>query len=253
MKGVPGLLIAIALGIVGAICNMLYLAQKGQELERVDFIGIDDGQKINPGDKFQETQFRKISIPRNALGNLEKSACQWSELQTVVGMAATKSYSPGEIVLRQHLRTPPETDVKRLLAPDERVLWIPVDTRTFVASLVNAGDQVSFIVPQFVRTGPVPVDSNDRSTETRSGSAETRMIGPFRILALGNRLGSQEVLRAAGMTPSQENVMAVAVKVVGKELDATGQELSDLLRKTNFQQVQVLLHPVEDAARKLNK
>ena len=69
------------------------------------------------------------------------------------------------------------------------------------------------------------------------------MIGPFRILALGNRLGSQEVLRASGMSPSQENVMAVAVKVVKGELDEKGQKLLDTLRLTNFQQVQVLLHP----------
>ena len=148
MKGVPGLLVAVGLAVVGAFCNFLYLAQKGQELERVYFIAINEGTKINAGDKFTESHFQRISIPRNAVGNLEKAAPRWEELQTVVGMSATKSYSPGEILLRQHLKTPPETDLKKLLAPDEVADWVPVDTRTFVPSLVNPGDQVSFVVPR---------------------------------------------------------------------------------------------------------
>jgi hypothetical protein len=66
---------------------------------------------------------------------------------------------------------------------------------------------------------------------------------------LGNRLGSQEVLRAAGMSPSQENVMAIAVKFIAGEFDEKGQRLVDLLRLTNFQQVQVILHPSPEAAK----
>lgn len=249
MKGVPGLMIALGLGIAGAFCNWLYLAQKGQALERVEFIGIDEGTRINPGDKFNEAHFRRISIPRSAVGNLDKAAFQWSEVQTVVGMAAIKSYSPGEILLRQDLRTPPQNDIKKLLAPNERVMWIPVDTRTFVSSLVSAGDQISFLVPRGIRVSPAPAsaegDSSGAAAPATAGTSP-EMIGPFRILALGNRLGSREVLSAAGVSAAQENVMAVAVKVTAGELDERGQRLSDLLRQTNFQQVQVLLHPTAE-------
>jgi hypothetical protein len=249
MKGVPGLLIAVGLGIVGAFCNWMYLAAKGHDLDMVDFIGISENAKINPGDKFNEAQFIKISIPANAVGNLDKAAFLWSNIPTVVGVAATKSYSPGEILLRQDVRTPPEMDVKRQLAADERVLWIPVDTRTFVPALVNAGDNVSFIVPRLTTAGapPAAAEADDDGDKRPPPSTET--IGPFRILALGNRLGSQEVLRAAGMTPSQENVMAVAVRFVAGEFDEKGQRLVDLLRLTNFQQVQVILHPSPEAAK----
>jgi hypothetical protein len=256
MKGVPGLLLALGLGIAGAFCNWIYLAQKGEELERIDFIGIDEGTKINVGDKFVEAHFRKIPVPRNAAGHLEKAALTWGEMQSVVGMAATKSFSPGEILLRQYVKTPPENDIKKLLAQDERVLWIPVDTRTFVSSLVSAGDQVSFIVPRLVSGVPAPAgtESGGGGDGAVSGtSSATEMIGPFRILALGNRLGSREVLSAAGGSASQENVMAVAVKVIGNSLDARGQQISDLLRLTNFQQVQVLLHPAADTKPKATK
>jgi Flp pilus assembly protein CpaB len=246
MKGAPGLLFAIGLGIVGAFCNWLYLANKGKELDMVDFIAIAEDVKINPGDKFNDSQFMKLSIPQNAVGNLDKVAVFWKDRATVVGEPATKSYSPGEILLQRQIRTPPEMDIKKLLLPDERLLWIPVDTRTFVPSLVNAGDQVSFIVPRMTPVAPAAED--DENAEKKS-TAATELIGPFRILALGNRLGSQEVLRAAGVTPSQENVMAVAVKMVGKEFDENGQKILDNLRLTNFQQVQVVLHPAPEAGK----
>ena len=249
MKGVSGLLIAVALGIVGAFCNWMYLAQKGQELERIDFIGIAENVKINPGDKFSESQFMQIWIPQNVVGNLDKAAVRWSDRATVVGQPATKSYSPGEVLLRQQLRTPPEMDVKRLLAPDEVAMWIPVDTRTFVAQLVNSGDTVSFIVPRMMRA--TPVAETDDAGQPRRAAPTTERIGPFRILALGNRLGSPEVMRAAGISPAQENVMTVAVKVINGELEEKGQQVSELLRQTNFQQVQVVLHPTAEAGKGL--
>src|SRR5262245_50850061 len=207
MKGVPGSTFAVGLSIVGAFCNWMYLANKGRDLEQIAFIGIAEDVRINVGDRFKEGQFVRISIPREAVlrGNLEKAAYLWDEIPTVVGMAATKSYASGEILLRQHLHTPPETDIKKLLAADEVVLWLPVDTRTFVPSLVNAGDNVSFVVPQMGRNGPAGADDGSGA---RPSAAGTEIVGPFRILALGNRLGTQEVLRAYGVTPTQENVMA---------------------------------------------
>ncbi|MGE5192822.1 MAG: hypothetical protein ACM3U2_09985 [Deltaproteobacteria bacterium] len=246
MKGVPGLLIAVGLGIVGAFCNWMYLAQMGKDMQTLDFIGVSDNVKINAGDKFSEAHFMKVSIPGNNLGNLDKVAVKWEARATVVGQPATKSYSPGEILLWHDLRTPPELDIKKLLSADERVLWIPVDTRTFVPALVNAGDNVSFIVPRVGGTFPTPADD---PAAAGKAAPMTETIGPFRILALGNRLGSPEVLRAAGQTPSQENVMAVAVRVVGGEFDEKGQKLLDTLRLTNFQQCQVILHPSPEAAR----
>ncbi len=247
MKGAPGLLIAIGLGIAGAFCNWLYLANKGQELEMVEFIAIADDVKINPGDKFNESQFMKLKIPKNAVlaGNLEKVAVLWRDMSTIVGEPATKSYSPGEILLQKQIRTPPEMDIKKLLMADERLLWIPVDTRTFVSSLVNAGDQVSFIVPRLTPAAPTEADENAE----KKVASSTELIGPFRILALGNRLGSQEVMRAAGYTASQENVMAVAVKLIGNEFEEKGQKILDRLQTSNYQQLQVILHPAPDAAK----
>ena len=249
MKGVPGLLIAVGLGIIAAFCNWFYLAERASQLDTVDFIGIADNARINAGEKFTESHFMKIPIPSENVKGLASTAYLWSDLATLVGETATKSYDPGEIVLRQNVHTPPELDIKKLLAADERALWIPVDQRTFVPALVSAGDLVSFIVPHTMAGGPTPV-ATDGSPGMAAPAALTETIGPFRILALGTRLGSQNVLRAAGMTPTQENVMAVAVKMVGGDFDEKGQKVLEVLRLTNFQQVQVILHPASDVGKK---
>jgi len=245
MKGLPGLLIAVALGILGAFCNWFYLAHKARDLEKVEFIGIADNVQINAGDKFKETDLQPVAIPRLNVGNLEQAAPLYSDRATVIGMPATRSYIPGEILLRQDLRTPPPLDIKKLLAENERVMWIPVDTRTFVPTLVNSGDFVSFVVPRTSMTPSEPPRFDaTRPPPQPTTPALTETIGPFRVLALGNRLGSPEVLRAAGLSPTQENVMAIAVKTdKSGALDAAGQKLSDALRAANFQHVQVFLHP----------
>lgn len=191
-------------------------------MQTLDFIAISDSGnvKINAGDKFSEAHFMKVSIPGNNLGNLDKVAVKWDARVTVVGQSATRSYSPGEILLWHDLRTSPELDIKKLLSADERVLWIPVDTRTFVPALVNVGDNVSFIVPRVGGAFPTFVEESGAVASKAPSVIET--IGPFRILALGNRLGSPEVLRAAGQIFSQENVMVVAVRVAGGEFDEKG-------------------------------
>lgn len=244
MKGVMGLLVAVGLGIVGALCNWLYLAQKAKTLDKVDFIGIADGVQINAGDRFQESHFIKISIPQSAVGNLEKAAYVYSDLDTIKGMTATRAYMPGEILLRQYVVTPPSTEIK--LRDNERLIFIPVDTRTFVPSLVNPGRLVSFVVPRLTLAAPPPADGETPQRPQPEGAA-TETIGPFRVQALGNRLGSPEVMRAAGQNPTQENVMAIIVETKNKAGDLTepGQKLLELLRLSNFQQVQVLLHPAE--------
>src|SRR6185369_3263271 len=112
----------------------------------------------------------------------------------------------GEIILRQRLKTPPPT--MELTREDERGLPVPVDTRSFVPALVNPGDMVSFLVtvggpsppPSNTESGdgnePTPAQSVVRPATVVNQRIET--VGPFRVLSIGNRLGSAEVLKASG-------------------------------------------------------
>ena len=244
MKGIQGLAIALALGITGAVCNWLYIAQQAQNYERVAFLAVDNGTQVDAGDKFTKDHFMKVDIPKKDLGNLENTAVKWSDLILVVGQPATKDYSGGEIILNQDLRTPAKEDLNKLIGKDERVMWLPVDARAFNPQHVNPGDQVSFKVPGFLRQNPA--SANGASGSTPAGD---EIIGPFRILALGNRKGRREIRKAAGLSSGSENVIAISVEVRGTQLEPKAQRISEVLQLTNFQGVQVLLHPADEKSK----
>ena len=77
-----------------------------------------------------------------------------------------------------------------------------------------------------------------------SETGQTELLGPFRVLSVGNRLGSVDAFRAAKMPQVQENVLTISVSIdLAGQLEPKAQRLWDLIRASNFQQVGVMLHP----------
>ncbi|MHB1036302.1 MAG: CpaB family protein [Pirellulales bacterium] len=256
MRGLNGLLLAVGFGIAGALLNWMYLAQRAQDVEKVEFVGIAPGaDPIRIGDVFKAEQLVPIAIPASNVGNLKEVGVYYSDRQTVIGMKATRLYEQDEMLLSQDLKTPPP-ELK--FGPDERVMWIPVDVRTFVPSLVMPGDQVSFLFPKFTAGVPTPVAPAEAPAAggppalSPAGEAAaatgSEIIGPFRILSLGNRLGTSNVLQAAGVMANQENVMGIAVKMDGNQLETKARKLSEFMQRNGFRQVEILLHPREKKA-----
>jgi hypothetical protein len=243
------LIVAAALGLAGAAMNLVYLRQKAGNFEKVEFIGIAKGINILPGDRFTEDKLVPVPVPNAALGELPLHAVLWQDRQTVIGMPAVKAYTQGGLLLREDLKTPPAAWT---LAEDERLMFFSVDTRTFVPTLVNPGDLVSF----FVTDAPTPAapqnpegtaEENENAPAPPPPVARSRgrsdLIGPFRVMSIGNRRGSIDVHKAAGMTQLQENVISVAVKYQGDQLDAKAARLSNLMQSGGLRQAGVVLHP----------
>jgi hypothetical protein len=253
MNGTKALAIAAALGVAGAALNWYYLDTKSQQLKKIEFLCIAPGASIQPGERFTEAKLAPLPIPKNNVVNFEgqvlrKEAILYSDRATVIGMAAARKFDENEIILRQDLKTPPPA--LALTKPNERAIFIPVDTRTFVASLVSPGDQVTFVLggapsqPTPAAGGENGDSPPDENLPIVGPPPNAELIGPFRVLSLGNRLGSAEVHKASGVPQLQENVMAVAVTVEkGDQLEAKGAKLWKLLQATGFRQVGVLLHP----------
>jgi hypothetical protein len=240
MKGVPGLIIAAALAIAGGICNWLYIARQADRYERESFVIVKVDQ-IRAGDKFKRQDFDKVDIPKNNLGNLEKIAVRWQDLSTVVGQPAVKNYVRDQLILQDDLKTPPSENLNKKIGPNERVVWLPVDPRSFNTQHVNPGDMVSFRVPPAMGGSPTPA-----AVGVEEAAPPEEIVGPFRILALGNRRGTPETARVAGQRFGSENVMAVSVEIRGTELEPKARRIFDIVSRTNFKGVQVLLHPATD-------
>ena len=245
MKGIQGLLVAIVLGIAAAVFNWLYLTSKSKATETVAFVGVAPQVDVERGETLRESDLARVAIPSASVGNLEEFAILYSARQSVVGAPVWRRLTGGSLLLRQDLKTPAR-ELK--FAENERVIWIPVDTRTFVASLVEPGDLVSFLVSPMRTAVPTPADPETPGAALagRPSSGPIDVIGPFKILAMGNRLGSSEVLRAAKIPQVQENVVAVRATVdQAGNLAADAQKLMALLNETNFRPVGVMLHPRE--------
>ena len=258
MKNIQGLIIALALGIAAALLNWAYLNSAAREVEKVDFIGVKPGVTIGRGERLAEGHFVPVPIPKNNIGNLDGYAIRYSNLSTVTANRnAARTLTGGTLLLEHDLRTPPqELRLKKTLDPkdlekmglpfdanaEELAMFVPVDTRTFVPSLVKPGDLVSFWT----------VDAPTRAGDPGATPGGIPMIGPFRVLAVGNRLSSAEVMKAAQIPQTQENVMTISIGYVregaGKKgrLDGRTTELLGYLRATNYRGMGVTLHPREE-------
>ena len=244
MKGAQGIMIAVAMGVVGFVCNWLYLEREASRVELVSFVGVSQPADVKRGDVIQSGDLVPISMPKSHESQLAQVAVLWDQRDLVIGQKAARDLAvsgEAELVMHRDLTTPAIKDINELIADNERVMWLPVDSRTFNPQHVDPGDQVSFRIPEFGKGA-------SRSQPTEAGG---KILGPFRILALGNRKGRRDVRQAAGLASGAENVIAVAVKVENPDgkLEPRAETLAGILAVNNFQGVQVLLHRRDKAKR----
>jgi len=244
MKGMPGLASALILGLLAAGLNWFYLDRKSREFEKVSFVSIAPETLVHPGETFTRSHFAEMPVPEAAARKLEGIAVLWKDLDTVIGMNAVREFSGDELLLRTDLETPP---AELQLAEDERALWIPVDQKSFVASLVVPGDEVDFLVPRRqILASPVSADGTQPPTPATGG--HTQIVGPFKVLSIGNRLGKTNVLNAARLPQLQENIITVRIKMNGAFLDEDAERLLDALQAANYREVGLLLRPRKESA-----
>jgi hypothetical protein len=240
MKGVQGILLSLGLGLAGAVCNWMYLERLAGREARVSFIAIKADQQINVGDILREDHLVRIDIPRSAAGNLDQVAPHWSDLKLVVGWPSNRSYRGGELVLEQDIRTPGAKDLNEKIGKNEVAIWIPIDLRTFNSARVNPDDEVSFILP---RAGGGLVGAPGGEETPTVASANSEIVGPFRILEIGNRTGRPEVQRASGVRQTIDSSITIVAKLENGHLDAKTERVTEYMRTSKSQGLQVMLHP----------
>ena len=233
MKGFQGIAVAAVLGLLGAGLNWVYLSQKTKAVDSLGFVGVAPGRQIATGQPLGQADLAEVRIPRLHARNLENYVYLWQDVETVVGIKATRAYQGGDLVLISDYRTPPP---QLELAENERLIIISVDSRSFVPALVDPGDYVTFLLPKT----HAAVDS-----AVPGGAIES--IGPFKVGSLGNRLGSRDVMQANRLSPVQERQVGIVVRVdagsgSGK-LERSALTLLERLRQTGHRNVGVLLHP----------
>ncbi|MCA9146460.1 MAG: hypothetical protein KDB05_26945 [Planctomycetales bacterium] len=243
MKGAYGLIFAVFLGLLGGVLNWLYLENKTRDVASVSFLGVAEGVSVAPGQPLNGRHFVEVKIPERHAKNLQDFVYMYEDRVTLEGSPATRSYEGGELVFRADHRTPP-AELK--LADNEELFWVPVDSRSFVPSLVNPGDRITFIVPVYVNqparatTATPAVDVTDAAADAVAGPTEE--IGPFRVKSLGDRLGTLDVMKASRRAPVQERQIGIVVDTSKPEEVERAKRLRDRLANGDYRNIGIILN-----------
>jgi hypothetical protein len=242
MKGAPGLILAIFLGLLGAVLNWVYLENKTKDVASISFLGIKDGVDIQIGTPLRSTHFVEVKIPERHAKNLRESVYLYEDRATLEASSATRTYQGGDLVFRTDYRTPP---VELKLEQNEEMFWVPVDSRAFVPSLINPGDQIMFVVPVYgpteARTASVLTPSNGSDDTTTTDSGPTEEIGPFEVRSLGDRLGTRDVMKAGRRAPVQERQVGIVVDTTKAEQVERAKRLRERLVRGDYRNISVIL------------
>lgn len=232
MKGTMGLVIAAGLGIVGAICNWLYLDRLAGEQQNVLLAAVKEDHQLNIGDTFTNSDLEPVPIPASRAGNLTERAVFWEARETVVGYHATRVYSGGEIILQQDLETPASRDLADTLPDNQVARTIPIDPRSTVPDLINPGDMVSFEVSRFA--GPTPAGNSPPANST------LELIGPFQVLSIGERREPTPIAESVRGGSRGANTITIIVNLVNGQYEPKAVHLLEAIRGSDS--VVVVLH-----------
>jgi hypothetical protein len=231
MKGIHGLIVAIAFGLAGAAANFYYLNTEAQKKDMVGFIGIKKGLILGRGDRLTEDKLVEVEVPKNHVGNLADYVFTWPERVGVKGMpvwrtldSKTDTDTEGVLLLRSDVVEPPPKALE--LGKGEVGESIPVP-RNFPTSLVNPGDRVSFRVASVAPPSPTPAvkpaavappgtaepePKADEAQTPPSPAAPGEIFGPFLVVSIGNRLSTVDAQKGAKVAPVQENVLLLRIR-----------------------------------------
>lgn len=271
MRGVQGLIVAIGLAIAGALSNWFYLSQQDNKMELVYFIGVNPEARVAKGERIRDSHLVPVSIPRASASRLKDFAYFYDEREAVIGYASWRDLEGGNLLWRSDLKSPPTELTNFEGAPEEkpqeveyRAMGVSIDATKLVPALVQPGDLVSFIASKDMFGGmnvgedaafrdpnaeenpdaPAP-KAAPRSAKMNLAGGVT-LIGPFKILSLGNRLSSSDVMKSAHVPQVQENVMMISVRVERGQLEPKAQALLAAVEQSQGRPMGYLLHPRPD-------
>lgn len=211
MKGSTGLIVALFLGLIGLVLNWFYLDSKTRDIKNMYFVGITEGDPIEPGQVVERERMEQVPIPERFGVKLKQHVFLWDDVGTLINQRAPRRLEGGQMFFRSYYVTPPK---ELELAPDEVHYVVPVEGGTVVAEFINPGDRVTFLLPAQPAVGnPTPAGAGANSGELVANPLSgVEAIGPFRVKSVGSRLSSAELARGARGFAAQERLIGIVVK-----------------------------------------
>ena len=237
MKGATGLIVAVFLGLAGAVLNWFYLDSKTRDIQNMSFVGIKEGVTLKAGEVVRRDQLEEVPIPERFGKKLIHVVHPWSDVSTIIDRPVAREVPGGQLFFRHFSTTPPR---ELELAQNEVHYVVTVDSGSVVPDLINPGDRITFVVPS-AREQPTPAGQNSPD-RNRSPLSVVEHIGPFRVKSMGSRLGSIDVNRANRLSTSQERQIGVVVNMTDPAEKLQLEKLQQRISYGESRNLQVLLH-----------
>lgn len=213
----------LALGMLAAAMNWAATTSK-----LAPYACVRLASDVEFGEPLRQDMFERVEISGDLL-NLPDTFVPWRERSLLYGYPSPRSFTKGDLVLLRDAE--PQKNVLPT-QPGELPMSISLGSMTVVPEFIQVGQQVSF----FVGKEPSRSAETAVSQETR---AVARQIGPFRVLAVGNRttqLGQDR--------PRDGQTLTIAARMVEDDVldEQSDQLLASLKGFEGMQVMGVILH-----------
>ena len=195
MQNTLKLLIPVGFGVAAAILNWIVLSQS---TKTEDFLvataDIKENEPFQLGKNVAKTE---KGIPRSVSEGLQATAIKFKDKGMIVGRIAKSDIKKGDIILYQY------TDIRDnpglvFLKNTEGNITVPLDGEKMIGASI--GDFVWFYLP------PFKLSANPEAASERIYEGKKEKVGPFRILAIGNRITNSD----DGATTSGVSTVTIA-------------------------------------------
>jgi hypothetical protein len=208
-------LIPIILGVVAGLINYLVMRSVTTTL---DLVAVKDEVKL--GTELTPEMFDKVSLRADA--KIFRSAVPWSDRGMLVRRRVNRPLRAGEVVLFADVRHEGGEDVRRNLRPGEASLTAVVPQKRMPPG-IRPPDEVTFILAP--------------STEGGEVTGPGRLVGPFRVVGLGDLTDPS----LTGRMPRDEGMRKVIVAIPATTpLPPSARALEEALRGRSTERIVAL-------------
>jgi hypothetical protein len=227
MNPLVRLVAPLTLGVVAAIINWIVVEGR---TSATPYVRIR--QEVRAGETIERGALGRVDLPGDP-GDLRATLIPYGDADVVIGTRAQRDLFPGDLLLWQDATRP---DAAIPAEADERILPIDLGGVAVETSLLYPGSQLDFWIappPSFATAtagAAATGDEMELQVAVDPEKADYRLIGPFRILSVGNRFvqGPTGDDRRQSGSRGNERVISVAVKVQPDgRYDASSQQLLD--------------------------
>ncbi|QGJ70682.1 Hypothetical protein PBC10988_23800 [Planctomycetales bacterium 10988] len=168
------LFLPIGLGAVAGYLNYLALQEKPKVFQYTQ-----TSKALSPGkDEFKESSLEVLVTTQEI-----PPAILFTDRAVLYGKPVPRSFEEGDLLLLRDI----DASNQISLQADETAIEVPLQGVDFEPTLLGVGKQIGFVVEKAI----------DRDTTNYDEESKYEVIGPFRIVSVGNRLakGDEEDLR----------------------------------------------------------